>query len=484
MPSGAQRSDPRRGRAPAPAPAARPAAAGASLEPCEPPPILSDPNPGPLRSVLHFSYDALWVAAVLVASPWWLWRCARARTFRAMALGRLTAGLPAAPRPGEPERILFHGVSVGEVKAAQPLVRLIEREHPELRVVISTTTPTGFEVARQLYGRHTVVRFPLDPSFLVRRFLRRVAPRCVVLMELEIWPNFLRCANQAGVPVAVANGRITSDSFAHYRLFRRLLPQFNRISLFCVQDEEYARRFRELSRDSRRLLVTGNVKADGLELGPTGPGQELARLLGGRAGQAVLVAGSTHEPEEVLLARAWRAHVPAARLVIVPRHPARAERVLAQLEGLGLRPQLLTALRAGREAPDPARPAIVDTIGDLEQIYGLADLVFVGGSLAARGGQNMLEPAARGRPVLYGPHVDNFWQEAALLERAGASLRLAGPAQLGACLGSLLADDERRRAMSRAGLSTVATQRGASRRTLEALRRRGLIPREPVPDRT
>ncbi|HJP00268.1 MAG TPA: glycosyltransferase N-terminal domain-containing protein [Planctomycetota bacterium] len=440
-----------------------------------PPAIRTDPNPGWMRMALHAVYDLTWLLAIVLASPWWLWRCARDGEFRRMAVGRLTIGLPAPVGGGGLERILIHGVSVGEVKAAQPLVSLIERECPHLEVVISTTTLTGHTVALQLYADHTIVRFPIDPSFLVRRFLNRIAPVCVVLVELEIWPNFLRTANRLGIPVAVANGRITGESHRRYFAFRRLLPQFNRISLYCVQDERYARRFLELSRNERRLVVTGNVKADALHVGRAEASAELLGLLGGAHGQPVFVCGSTHEPEESLLLDAWRTSVPETRLILVPRHPGRARVVAEAFAALGLAPQRLTALRDGRERPDPTRPVIVDTIGDLEGIYSLADLVFVGGSLVPHGGQNMLEPAAGGRATLYGPHVDNFRQEAELLESAGASVRLAGPEELGAVLRELMDDGARRERMSRAGMAAVATQTGASLRTLDALRQRGLI---------
>src|SRR6185295_5134667 len=163
--------------------------------------------------------------------------------------------------------VLVHGVSVGEVKGAQALVAHLERERPDLDIVICTTTANGLRVAHQTYPGHTVVRFPLDLSFVVKRFLARLDPVCVVLVELEIWPNFLRCANRTGVPVAVVNGRITDKSFGSYKLFKDLLPQFNRITLFCVQDEDYAQRFERLSAKRERILVTGNIKVDRLKTG-------------------------------------------------------------------------------------------------------------------------------------------------------------------------------------------------------------------------
>jgi len=437
-----------------------------------PPPILEDPNRALPRAILHGFYGALWWLAIVLGSPWWGWRSLTDKTFRRMALARLGWGL-ARRSPGAAPRILIHGVSVGEVKAAQSLVEAIGKGTRAYDVVISTTTDTGFEVARELFADHEVVRFPVDPGWIVTRFLRRIDPVCVVLVELEIWPNFLRAANIAGIPVAVVNGRITATSYSSYRLFRNLLPQFNRISLFCVQGEEYARRFAALGCDPGRILVTGNVKADSLGDGPVGPGEELLRLLGGAPGQVILTAGSTHPEEELLVVKAWRDHAPETRLVLVPRHPRRAVEIVAALAELGLEAQRLSELRAG-EAPDPERPALVDTIGELERVYGLSDVVFIGGSLVPHGGQNMLEPASQGRAVVYGPHVQNFQLEASLLEARGAAIRLPDGEQLGPQLGALARDPGLRRRMGEAGLAAVGEQKGATARTLSALEERCL----------
>lgn len=432
-----------------------------------PAPILSDPNPGVMRWILHAVYDLAWLLVIVLASPWWLWRCARSSTFRAMARGRLGARLPPA-RVGARRRVLIHGVSVGEIKGAQALIAALQRAHPDLDVVVSTTTENGVRVAQKLYPNASIVRFPIDVSFVVRRFLSRIDPACVVLVELEIWPNFLRCANRLGIPIAVVNGRITGRSFGHYRLFKHLLPQFNRISLLCVQDEEYAQRFEDLAAQRERIRVTGNIKVDGLHVGTVDPGAELTRLIGGAPGQPVIVAGSTHASEERFVVEACRVGAPHARVVLVPRHPERAPELARELSSIGASPQLLTALRAG-ETPAPARPAIVDTIGELEQVYGLADLVFVGGSLVPHGGQNVMEPAAQGKPVLHGPFVQNFAQEVMLLERAGASRRVADPEALAAALSELLADPGLVRRMSDAGREAVEAQKGATARTLAAL---------------
>lgn len=439
-----------------------------------PAPILEDPNRGLLRTALHAFYDTVWWVAILLASPWWVGRSLFDPGFRRMVRQRLTLDAPPRAKRAGKRRVLVHGVSMGEIKAAASLVEELASAHPELEVVLSASTDTGLEMARKLYPGHTVVRFPLDPAAVVRRFLRRVDPDCVVLVELEIWPNFLRAANRAGIPIAVINGRITERSHSRYLSFKHLLPQFNRITLFCAQGEEYAARFASLVQGRERILVTGNVKADNLVQGPVEPSAELARLVGAAPGQLVLCAGSTHDPEERLLVGAWRAAAPEARLVLVPRHPRRVPEVIEELRAQGEAPQRLTALRAG-EAPERGRPLIVDTIGELEGIYGLSDLVFVGGTLVEHGGQNMLEPAAQGRAVFYGPHVENFLFEAGLLEVRGGGLRLGGRGELAGALAELVTDADLRRRMGAAALAAVEEQKGATRRTLAALQERCLM---------
>ena len=423
---------------------------------------------------MHFGYDMAWLLAAVLGSPWLIWKSLRNEGFGRMVLARSWFGLPPRRAETSRKRILLHGVSVGEVKVAVPLVRLLAKLYPEYEVVISTTTNTGMAIAKSVLPGVQLVRFPADISWLVRSFLNRVQPCCVVLIELEIWPNFLREANRLGIPVAVVNGRITEKSFDKYHSFRLALPQFNRISLFCVQGGEYADRFRELFVDPERVIETGNIKADGLAIGPVEPGEELRRLAGGREGQAVLVAGSTHYPEERWVAEAWRDAMPEARLILVPRHPKRVQEILRGLRDIGIIPQLLSDLRSGAQQPDCDRALIVDTIGELERIYGLASLVFVGGTLVDHGGQNMLEPAAQGRPVIFGSSVDNFQQEARLLGRAKACRVVANPEELVQALRELASDAQLCERMSKAGLAVVEAQKGAAAATLKALHERCL----------
>jgi 3-deoxy-D-manno-octulosonic-acid transferase len=436
-----------------------------------PPPITGAALPSWSERALFVVYDvALGLVWAGLLPLFLLVGIVRPR-FARKALSLSTVGLPRLAPAGRP-RVLVHGVSVGEVKASQSLVRALR---PHYDVVVSAFSDTGVEVARQLYPDLTVVRFPIDFLPLVRRFWRRVRPQHVLLMELEAWPCFLREANRRGAPVSIVSGRITDRSFARYALFGKL-PQFERISLFAVQDETYAERFAQLLGTRQRIVVTGNVKVDGLRLGPAPRDSrfdELARLAGGRPEQRVLVAGSTHDPEERLVLDAFRAVAPDARVVLVPRHPDRADTLEATLADAD--PQRLSRLRAG-ERPDPSRPLLVDTIGELERVYALADIVFVGGSLVAHGGQNMLEPAAQGKPVLYGPHTGNFVQETALLERAGGARRVADVAALGVALRELLDDPASARAMGERAMLAVERQRGATEATLRALAERASLP--------
>jgi 3-deoxy-D-manno-octulosonic-acid transferase len=449
----------------------------AGLKRTWPAPHRSDPLRTWRSAFWHGLYNLLWFVGGLLGLPVWAWKAWRSERFVKLLVQR-SLWRWVTPPLGTRPRVLIHGVSVGEIKGAASLVRRLSRERQDLEVVLSSITDTGLEMARQQYPSLTALRFPFDHSWLARRFLKRLAPSAIVLIELELWPNLLREANRLGIPVAVVNGRITARSFGRYRLLERWCPQFGRISLFCAQTETYAQRFSGLGVSAERLCITGNVKVDGIVVGRAEPGADLRRWLAGGAGQAVWVAGSTHAPEERWVVEAWARALPAARLVLVPRHPHRAAEIQQQLAGLGFPAQRLSELRQGQMAPDPRQPLLVDTIGELERVYGLADLVFVGGSLIPHGGQNLLEPAAQGIPVLHGPHMHNFVQETQLLAEAGASRQVADGEELGRAAAELLAQPERAQAMGTAGRLAVARQQGATEATWLALSGSGVIPRQ------
>ena len=381
-------------------------------------------------------------------------------------LGRLGEGLPREPR------CWIHAVSVGEAATAVPLVEAITRRWPQLGIVMTTVTPTGARiVADRLAGRAVHRYFPIDLPGPVRRALDAVNPRFFLCMETELWPNLLRALAARGVPSMIANGRISDRSFRRYRLVRfftaRMLAH---VRVLAMQSEEDARRIIALGARPERVVVTGNIKSDLIP--PEGGGDALwQRLLGLDDGEPVWVAGSTHRGEEAIVLDVYlhlRARMPTLTLVLAPRHPER----VAEVERL-VRERRLQPVRRSELPKSQARGAviIVDTVGELAQIYRVASVVFVGGSLAPTGGHNMLEPALLRKPVIFGPHTTNFRESAELLLEAGGALVARDGAELEAHMGALLMDAERRRLMGEAAFKAVAGRRGAIKHTLELVER-------------
>jgi 3-deoxy-D-manno-octulosonic-acid transferase len=381
-------------------------------------------------------------------------------------LGRFGEGLPREPR------CWIHAVSVGEAATAVPLVEAITRRWPQLGIVMTTVTPTGARiVADRLAGRAVHRYFPIDLPGPVRRALDAVNPRFFLCMETELWPNLLRALAARGVPSMIANGRISDRSFRRYRLVRfftaRMLAH---VRVLAMQSEEDARRIIALGARPERVVVTGNIKSDLIP--PEGGGEALwQRLLGLDDGDPVWVAGSTHRGEEAIVLDVYlrlRARVPTLALVLAPRHPERVAEVERLVRERGLQPVRRSGLPKSQ-----ARGAviIVDTVGELAQIYRVASVVFVGGSLAPTGGHNMLEPALLRKPVIFGPHTTNFRESAELLLEAGGALVVRDGAGLDAHMGALLVDAERRRLMGEAAFKAVAGRRGAIKHTLELVER-------------
>ena len=381
-------------------------------------------------------------------------------------LGRLGEGLPREPR------CWIHAVSVGEAATAVPLVEAITRRWPQLGIVMTTVTPTGARiVADRLAGRAVHRYFPIDLPGPVRRALDAVNPRFFLCMETELWPNLLRGLAARGVPSMIANGRISDRSFRRYRLVRfftaRMLAH---VRVLAMQSEEDARRIIALGARPERVVVTGNIKNDLIP--PEGGGEALwRRLLGLDDGEPVWVAGSTHRGEEAIVLDVYlrlRARVPTLALVLAPRHPERVAEVERLVRERGLQPMRRSGLPKSQV---PGAVIIVDTVGELAQIYRVASVVFVGGSLAPTGGHNMLEPALLRKPVLFGPHTTNFRESAELLLEAGGALVVRDGAELDAHMGALLVDAERRRLMGEAAFKAVAGRRGAIKHTLELVER-------------
>lgn len=329
---------------------------------------------------------------------------------------KLLGNLP--PRTTDGPCLWLHAVSVGEVVQLQTIVKELTATAPHVELLITTTTATGLDVARTKFPQHTVCYFPLDFSWAVRRAIARIRPTAIVLVELELWPNFLLAAQRMNVPVSLINGRISEKSFRGYSkirpLMRRLLPAFR---FLAAQNETYAGRLKALGAPAAQVHVTGSIKFDGIEPRRDNPRTfELRRAFGIAEGAPVFVAGSTQDPEEEYALRAWqtlRAEFPALRLILVPRHKERFEEVATLVERHGL-PLLRRSSIASSSLSQPSSPStlnpilLLDTLGELAACWGLADVAFVGGSLTQRGGQNMIEPAGYGAAVCFGPNTWNF----------------------------------------------------------------------------
>jgi 3-deoxy-D-manno-octulosonic-acid transferase len=422
----------------------------------------------PMRCVL----DALYLAFLFVLSPWFI--------YKALTTGKYRRGLwhkfsgTAFERSGSAPCAWFHGVSVGEVHLLRQVVAAFRQRHPDWQCVISTTTDTGFDEARKHFPDLPVIFWPFDFSWAVRRALHRIRPSLVILAEGEMWPNFLLAAEQRGVPVAVINARMSPRSFGRYRhlgeLARLLLT---RVDLLAAQTPEYATHLRLLGAPAERVHVTGSVKYDGTSADRGNlKTQELRRLLSVNAEDLILIAGSTQAPEEEIaltIFRRLRPDFPRLRLILVPRQKDRFDEVAALLKRSGEPFARRSELHP--VAPSPRHPVtLIDTIGELGAIWGLADVAFVGGSLdGKRGGQNMIEPAAYGAAVLFGPHVWNFRDAAARLTAAHGALQVADAASLEVAVRRLLADEAERARMGAAARQFVKEQQGATERTLALL---------------
>jgi 3-deoxy-D-manno-octulosonic-acid transferase len=421
--------------------------------------------------------NAFYLLFLALISPWLI--------YKALTTGKYRRGFwrkfigQALLRDGDEPCVWFHGVSVGEVHLLRQVVAAFRKRHPNWDCVISTTTDTGYEEACKRFPDLHVFYWPFDFSWAVRRALRRVKPSLVVLAEGELWPNFLAAAKDHGVPVAVINGRLSPRSYGRYQkmswLARRVLAC---IDLIAVQTEEYADHFRKLGGAANRIHVTGSVKYDGVETNRANPRtQELARLFGlEHTGNLIWVAGSTQDPEEKIILDIYtrlQKEFPHLRLFLVPRQRERFEHVARLLERSGLpfirRSQLLPPSPALPLSPSPS-VILVDTIGELGALWGLADIAFVGGSLdGRRGGQNMIEPAAYGAAVIFGPHVWNFQDTAARLENAGAAIRVADAVSLETTTRRLLTDRAERKRFGERAREFVVGQQGGTNRTIESL---------------
>jgi 3-deoxy-D-manno-octulosonic-acid transferase len=402
--------------------------------------------------------DVAYFALAGLTAPWWARKARGGWRERFGHAERLGPGDPRRPR------ILLHAVSVGEVNALRTLVPLLA---PEAEVVVASTTDTGLARARDLFARDArVVRYPLDFSWSVARFLEAVRPDLAALVELEVWPNFVRECARRRIPVAVINGRLSERSFRGYRKVSRFMRRsFSALEFAAVQDADYAARFEAMGVSPENCLVTGSMKWDAApEPGgaPSPVADALARDFGIDRSRPLVVAGSTGPGEEALLHASCP---PGVQLLCAPRKPERFNEAAAALPGCIRR----SASRGGgfRESPRSDR-FLLDSMGELRDAYCLADVVVVGRSFGDQFGSDPMEPIALGKPAMIGPKVADFAFVVREFERHGGILRTDRD-RLGSDLASLLAHPDQGRALVNGGLACIAAHRGASRRHADLL---------------
>jgi 3-deoxy-D-manno-octulosonic-acid transferase len=424
---------------------------------------------------MYAVYSFLMVAVFLVVSPYFVYQAIRYKKYIGSLRQRL-GFLPITFNIDGEESIWIHAVSVGETLTARALASELKARYPRLRLFLSTTTMAGQQVARHsLQNVDGVFYFPFDWAFIVRRTLTLVQPRVFIMMETEIWPNVLRLCRKRGVHTVVINGRISSRSYPRYRLirpfFRRVLADVDR---FCMQSEESARRLIDLGADPSRVTITGSLKFDSLEppaaMSHGKPRERVLRFFRISPNRPVVVAGSTLRGEEGTVLRAFarvKKVSSSALAILAPRHPERFDEV----ERLARDAGFVTIRRS--DLPIDAEPradvVVLDSIGELAQIYQLATAVFVGGSLVDHGGHNILEPAIFGKAIIFGPYMQNFKEIADAFMVNGAAVQIQMDRELEGTLLALLTDPVRRARLGAAARALVEANRGAKDKTLAVI---------------
>lgn len=423
--------------------------------------------------MIYWTYNTLLVLSLPVVLPYFLLGDRKGRRLRrglGERLGRLGAKRPVE----KDEPVWFHASSVGEVHMTLPLIHAVHEEFPNHRVFLSTMTETGQEAARRLLrDRGTTFFLPLDFPWTVRKVLDTLAPRAMFIAETEIWPNLLHQCQRRAIPVVLFNGRVSDRSFESYRRFRFFFKEVLRgVVAFGMQSERDAERMVEIGASPERVVVTGNLKFDRPLLHPDE--EETRRVrdsLGLEEKRPVFVAGSTHRGEEEIILQAFRqlkGIEPSIVLILAPRHLERLDEVTkilddghfcwirkSQIPGEGFSGEII----------------VLDTMGELESVYSIGSVVFVGGSLVPVGGHNILEPAAFGKPVLFGPHMENFREIARIIKAEGGGIEVRNQRELLEQIQRLLLDRSYHTRVSGAAFRTIQNNQGALRRTLQILER-------------
>lgn len=427
---------------------------------------------------MSWIYNLSYSFALLLLSPVIVYRAVRHGRYRRGWREKLLGRLPVASATEKPT-VWFHAVSVGEVLQLPKLIAEFQTatDH-EFQPVVTTSTDTGYDLALERFSDLQVTWFPLDFTWAVKAAISRIRPKAVVLVELELWPNFLGTCERMRIPTSVINARISERSFKGYSRFPWIFgPVFQSLNLAVAQSETYAQRLVDLGCPPDSVVVSGNIKFDGvLTDRANSKTKSLKQILGLRSNEVVFLAGSTQATEEAIALDAWnaaRAKFPNLRIILVPRHKERFQEVanLVRERGYPLvrRSTLNQHAELLSDSPDYQPVILVDTIGELSAAWGLADIAFVGGSFGNRGGQNMLEPAAYGAAVTFGPNTKNFRDIVKRLLDDDAAIQLEHPQDLTRTLQHLLNDEDRCRQLGKNAANCVQQQQGAIRKTIRKL---------------
>jgi 3-deoxy-D-manno-octulosonic-acid transferase len=414
--------------------------------------------------------NSFYFLVLILASPWLAWRfCWKGRSFHNFRT-RFTGNVQSLSASANQKTVWFHGVSVGEIHLLRQVVSTIQTSKPDWFVVVSSSTDNGLLEAQKCFEGIPVVLFPLDFSWAINKAISLIKPDLIVLAESELWPNFLHCCKAKDIPVSVINGRMSPRTQARYLNFPWVAKAFfSKISAFALQNIETENFLHRIGVSPISTRVTGSIKFDGVTFSRNEPNiEKFKSMFGIKPNELVWVAGSTQAPEEQYLLNAYtvlKKEFPLLRLILVPRQPDLFNQVRKQIEITGLpfknRSDLGPAV-----APDDSI-ILVDTLGELRFVWGLADIAFVGGSMdGKRGGQNMIEPAAYGSAVFFGDKIWNFKQVAQQLIQAGGASMISSPTVLESTARTLLANESLRIQMGRNAKDFVISQQGATAKTI------------------
>jgi len=417
--------------------------------------------------------------------PWFLWRYFQGKNRRGWSqklFGTIDPPSDISPTsPTDSNLIWVHAVSVGEVNLLGSVLHQFANRAPEIKIAISTTTETGYDLAKSKYPESYVFFCPFDFTWAIKRVLRRLSPAALVLTELELWPNLIATADRMNIPVIVANGRLSEKSAQGYGRLRLLLKSsFEKLSLVLCQTNAYAERFVKLGSQRSNVLVTGNVKFDGIQTDRHNEAtRALVQVSGIEPTEQVFLAGSTQLEEDLIAVKVFQNLAPKhpeLRLILAPRHPQRVSDLVSRLGQLGIETQLRSELRSGntpyqtQKSNRTLKPILViDVIGELGAWWGRADIAYVGGSMGSREGQNMIEPAAYGTPVSFGPRTKNFNDLVNELLANDAATVVRSELELTSFVGKCLDIPEFATAAGSRAQHLVLSHRGASAKTFDAI---------------